>query len=61
VVAAFLMAAGVGLFGTMSGLVASWFMSPSVKETDSELAELRNTLKACNKTSDPKPDPLQAR
>jgi voltage-gated potassium channel len=44
VVAAFLMAAGVGLFGTMSGLVASWFMSPAVAETDSELAEIRDTL-----------------
>jgi voltage-gated potassium channel len=44
VVAAFLMAAGVGLFGTMSGLVAAWFMSPAVKETDSELAEIRDTL-----------------
>jgi voltage-gated potassium channel len=31
-VAVFLMAAGVGLFGTFSGLVASWFLSPAAEE-----------------------------
>lgn len=43
-VAVFLMAAGVGLFGTLSGLVASWFLSPAAEEADSELHELRAML-----------------
>lgn len=28
-VAVFLMAAGVGVFGTLAGLAASWFLSPA--------------------------------
>lgn len=40
-VAVFLMAAGVGLFGTFSGLVASWFLSPAAEETDSDIEELK--------------------
>jgi voltage-gated potassium channel len=44
IVAMFLMAAGVGLFGTMSGLVASWFLSPSAEETDSDLTEIKGLL-----------------
>jgi voltage-gated potassium channel len=45
VVAVFLMAAGVGAFGTLSGLVASWFLSPAAEETDSDLAEVNGRLK----------------
>ncbi len=48
VVGVFLMVAGVGLLGTLSGLVASWFLSPAQKrdrnETEllrAEIAELR--------------------
>jgi voltage-gated potassium channel len=44
IVAVFLMAAGVGLFGTLSGLVASWFMSPGEKHKESELEEIRAML-----------------
>lgn len=44
IVAIFLMAAGVGLFGTMSGLIASWFLSPNAKETDSDLEEIKSLL-----------------
>jgi voltage-gated potassium channel len=40
-VAVFLMAAGVGLFGTFSGLIASWFLSPATHETDSHVEELK--------------------
>lgn len=44
VVAVFLMAAGVGVFGTLSGLMASWFLSPSATEAESELADIRGLL-----------------
>ena len=44
IVAIFLMASGVGLFGTMSGLVASWFLSPAATETDQDLAEIKQLL-----------------
>lgn len=43
-IAVFLMASGVGLFGTMSGLVASWFLAPAAKEADSELVEIKRLL-----------------
>ena len=43
-VAVFLMAAGVGVFGTLSGLVASWFLSPAAVETESELEDIRAML-----------------
>ena len=38
------MAAGVGAFGTLSGLVASWFLAPAAKEADSELHEIKAML-----------------
>jgi voltage-gated potassium channel len=44
IVAVFLMAAGVGLFGTMSGAVASWFLSPAAEEADVDLAEIKELL-----------------
>lgn len=43
-VAIFLMAAGVGVFGTLSGAVASWFLSPAAKETDVDLEEMKRLL-----------------
>ena len=43
-IAVFLMASGVGLFGTMSGLVASWFLAPGEKESDAELLEIKRLL-----------------
>jgi voltage-gated potassium channel len=45
VVAAILMIAGVGLFGTLSGFVASWFLSPGEEAQESELAALRRELR----------------
>ena len=41
IVAVFLMASGVGLFGTFSGLVASWFLSRGERSQDSDLEEIR--------------------
>ena len=35
------MIAGVGLFGTFSGFVASWFLKPSANEASAEREELR--------------------
>ena len=43
-VAVFLMAAGVGLFGTLSGAIASWFLSPVAKEADVDLEEIKRLL-----------------
>jgi voltage-gated potassium channel len=43
-VAVFLMAAGVGVFGTFSGLVASWFLSPAAEETESNLEDVCRML-----------------
>lgn len=45
VVAAMLMVAGVGLFGTLSGFVASWFLSPGEAAQESELAGLRREVR----------------
>ena len=46
IVAALLMAAGIGLFGTFSGFVASWFLRPGQRENDVDIAELRAELRA---------------
>lgn len=46
-IAVFLMFAGIGLFGTLSGFLAVWFSAPSASEkasTDTELAEVRREL-----------------
>ena len=39
-VAVMLMTAGVGLFGTLSGVVATWFLAPSATESNKEVQEL---------------------
>jgi voltage-gated potassium channel len=45
VVAAFLMFAGVGLFGTFSGFLASWFVTPQQEDSSTtELATLRGEI-----------------
>lgn len=44
IAAVFLMAAGVGVFGTVSGLVASWFLSPAVTDADQDLVEIKALL-----------------
>jgi voltage-gated potassium channel len=47
-IAAVLMTAGVGLFGSFTGLVASWILTPTKKDTqqDSELSRLREQIEA---------------
>ena len=46
IIASFLMIAGVGLFGTISGFIAAWFLRPEREAQESEtqtvLAELRS-------------------
>jgi voltage-gated potassium channel len=43
-IAVLLMAAGVRVFGTLSGLAASWFLSPAAEETDSDLTRIERRL-----------------
>src|SRR5262245_30234871 len=45
-VAVLLMASGVGLFGTLSGLLAAWLIGPSKEVEKSEIAELRREIGA---------------
>lgn len=49
VVAGVVMAAGIGLFGTLSGLIAAWFIAPAKR--DSELAEIKALLQGLGATS----------
>jgi voltage-gated potassium channel len=44
VVAAILMAAGVGLFGIFSGFVAAWFLAPGQAKRENELAAIRRDI-----------------
>ena len=46
IIAAVLMIAGVGLFGTFTGFVATWFLQPGETEQDRELAAIRRSLAA---------------
>lgn len=50
IIAAVLMSAGVGLFGTFSGYVAAWFIAPAKTGEDSkgksEITELREAIEA---------------
>jgi len=45
-VGALLMVAGVGLFGTFSGFVASWFLAPKAAQSRSEIEALREEIAA---------------
>jgi voltage-gated potassium channel len=45
-VAAILMCAGVGLFGTFSAFLAAWLISPEESARNDELAELRKEIQA---------------
>ena len=51
-VGALLMTAGVGLFGTFSGFVASWFLAPAARQQESEMAALRRDLAEMRRTLD---------
>lgn len=43
-VAVLLMSAGIGLFGTFSGFVASWFLKPGEQQQDDHMDEVRSEL-----------------
>ena len=43
-VAVFLMGGGVGVFGVISGLLASWFLSPAARAADSDRSEIKAML-----------------
>jgi voltage-gated potassium channel len=43
---ALLMVAGVGLFGTFSGFIASWFLAPRAAQNRSEIERLRDEVVA---------------
>ncbi len=43
-VGAILMAAGVGLFGVLSGFIASWFITPTDNQRETELAAVRREI-----------------
>jgi voltage-gated potassium channel len=45
IIATILMIAGVGLFGTFSGLVAAWFIGPSGSRRESKIDNLEKELK----------------
>jgi voltage-gated potassium channel len=44
IVAVFLMASGVGVFGTLAGLIASWFLSPAADKADFARAEIKDLV-----------------
>jgi voltage-gated potassium channel len=48
-VAALLMCAGVGLFGTLSGLLAAWFLGPEENANESAIQALREEIAALRK------------
>ncbi len=46
ILGAMLMMAGVGLFGTLSGFVAAWFLTPETEKQESEIARLTAEIRA---------------
>jgi voltage-gated potassium channel len=61
-IAAVLMTAGVGLFGSFTGLIASWVLKPTRKDTDQdlELTRLREQVVAIEQRLVPAPPGPQA-
>ena len=45
IVAVFLMTAGVGVFALLSGLIASWFLSPAAEEANTDREEIKALLR----------------
>ncbi len=43
-IAAVLMVVGVGLFGTVSGFVAAWFLAPVAKKGENDIEALRRDI-----------------
>jgi len=52
IIAVVLMCGGIGLFGTFTAFVASWFLAPGAKKQEDDLAEMRRDLKALRETVD---------
>ena len=44
-IAAALMVCGVGLFGTLSGFIASWFLKPQQQQRDDDIAALTHEIR----------------
>jgi voltage-gated potassium channel len=55
-IAAVLMTAGVGLFGTFSGFVASWFLAPANRKRQSELHALREEIVSIRQLLESRPN-----
>jgi voltage-gated potassium channel len=51
-IAAALMVGGVGLFGMLSGFVASWFLKPQEKSRDSDVAKLVEEVRLLRESVD---------
>jgi len=51
-VASFLMLFGVGLFATLSGFIAHWFLKPNQRDQDSEMATLIAEVRALRERID---------
>ena len=50
IIAAMLMTAGVGLFGTFSGFVAAWFLAPMAKQRGNEIERLNREIQTLTQT-----------
>jgi voltage-gated potassium channel len=44
-IGAFVMAAGVGVFGILSGVAASWFLTPVEQQEDKDIIELKQLIR----------------
>jgi hypothetical protein len=44
---------GVGLFATLSGFVASWFLKPTHRQGASDIDKLRDEIAALRRSLDP--------
>jgi len=53
-IAVFLMIFGVGVFGTLSGFVASWFLKPEQEKIDSDMATLIAEIRELRRRVDEK-------
>ena len=56
IVAVFLMAAGVGVFGMLSGLAATWFLSPAAEDTESDVEQLKAMVADIQRRLPPPPE-----
>jgi len=53
---AFITVAGLGLFSTLSGLVAAWFLSPGQVEADNNMQKLEDQINNIRKYIEQKKD-----